>query len=193
MTSPSDSRSSKDKLSLLEWVLERFENCVRIAKTKEAPADRDGWFEDAAYFREILVILNAQSSNEPPAALDAWKVAPGDQRCVFPGDTAKPINCMSKGRAALVVAAVNAYRASPPPVLARPLGEWHEDMGDVVWWKFPMDEPAYIGSPLAEDWPGYHTHWTPHPPVPPTWTDKQIDALHASAEQLGSALTKAGE
>lgn len=50
--------------------------------------------------------------------------------------------------------------------VARPLGEWHEDMGDVVWWKFPVDEPAWIGSPLASDWPGYHTHWTPHPPIP---------------------------
>ncbi len=57
-------------------------------------------------------------------------------------------------------------RAAEPPVVARHLDEWHEDIGDVVWWKFPMDEPAYIGSPLADDWPGYHTHWTPHPAVP---------------------------
>lgn len=73
---------------------------------------------------------------------------------------------------------------------ARPLEEWTEDDGDVVWWTWdPEDqcwlgEPAYIGSPLdcgrniavtvdGQDfiatvggWPGYHTHWTPHPDFP---------------------------
>ena len=61
--------------------------------------------------------------------------------------------------------------ADPEPagvqeVVARPLDEWHEDHGDVVWWKFPIDEPAWIGCPLDSHWPGYHTHWTPHPDVP---------------------------
>lgn len=67
----------------------------------------------------------------------------------------------------------------------RPLDEWHEDIGDVLWWKFPITEPPYVGSPLclgqtvqvtAETvdgmeklimmvggWPGYHTHFTPIP------------------------------
>ena len=44
---------------------------------------------------------------------------------------------------------------------ARPLEEWHEDYGDVLWWKFPIEEPPYVGSPLDEKWPAYHTHWTP--------------------------------
>lgn len=52
-----------------------------------------------------------------------------------------------------------------PPV-ARPLEEWHEDYGDVLWWKFPIEEPPYVGSPLCSDWPEYHTHWTPLPPLP---------------------------
>lgn len=47
--------------------------------------------------------------------------------------------------------------------VARPLSEWHEDHGEVTWWKFPVEEPSYIGNPLCDDWPGYHTHWTPHP------------------------------
>ena len=50
----------------------------------------------------------------------------------------------------------------------RPLEEWHEDYGDVLWWKFPVDEPPFVGSPLDEHWPAYHTHWTPIPiPQPP--------------------------
>ena len=50
----------------------------------------------------------------------------------------------------------------------RPLEEWSEAYGDVLWWKFPIEEPPYVGSPLDENWPGYHTHWTPIPlPEPP--------------------------
>lgn len=33
-------------------------------------------------------------------------------------------------------------------IIARPLAEWHEDMGPMLWWKFPIDEPPYVGSPL---------------------------------------------
>lgn len=63
---------------------------------------------------------------------------------------------------------------------ARPLAEYHEDMGDVLWWAFPIDEPPYLGSPLdlgqtvevafgvdkimrfnVGGWPGTHTHFTP--------------------------------
>ena len=51
---------------------------------------------------------------------------------------------------------------------ARPIEEWNEYFGDVLWWKFPVEEPPYVGSPLDERWPGYHTHWTfisiPKPP-----------------------------
>lgn len=55
---------------------------------------------------------------------------------------------------------------------ALPLEEWHEDLGNVTWWCWmPGDwlgEPAWIGTPLDDDWPGYHTHFTPHPQVPPS-------------------------
>jgi len=72
---------------------------------------------------------------------------------------------------------------------ARTLAEWHEDHGPVLWWRFPIEEPPYVGTPLdrghtvelhTQDsptpriatrtsiggWPGYHTHWTPLPPLP---------------------------
>ena len=52
--------------------------------------------------------------------------------------------------------------------VARPIEEWNEDFGDVLWWKFPIEEPPYVGSPLDEKWNGYHTHWTFIPiPQPP--------------------------
>lgn len=37
---------------------------------------------------------------------------------------------------------------------------WHEDFGDVLWWKFPIEEPPYCGTPLDDDFPDYVTHWT---------------------------------
>lgn len=71
---------------------------------------------------------------------------------------------------------------------AKPLSDWHEGIGDVLWWKFPIEEPPYVGSPLdlgytveitvrtnnddklmrttLGGWPGYHTHWTPLPEPP---------------------------
>ncbi len=53
---------------------------------------------------------------------------------------------------------------------ARPISEYHEDHGSVVWWAWEDDawlgEPAWIGTPSDSDWPGYHTHWTPHPAMP---------------------------
>lgn len=43
---------------------------------------------------------------------------------------------------------------------ARPLDEWHEDDGPVLWWVFPVNEPPYCGTPNDDGWPRYHTHWT---------------------------------
>ena len=43
---------------------------------------------------------------------------------------------------------------------------WHEDVGPVLWWRFPISEPPWCGTPLDSDWPGYHTHWTPLPAMP---------------------------
>jgi hypothetical protein len=51
----------------------------------------------------------------------------------------------------------------------RPLAEYHEDLGPVLWWLLPVDEPPYVGSPLDSDWQvggsgpdgAYFTHFTP--------------------------------
>lgn len=64
----------------------------------------------------------------------------------------------------------------------RPASEYHEDMGPVLWWAFPIKEPPYCGMPndlghavevtvqangvdkmmrvFVGGWPGYHTHFT---------------------------------
>lgn len=45
------------------------------------------------------------------------------------------------------------------------IADWKESDGDVLWWRFPLDESPYCGTPLDQDWPGYHTHWTRIPRV----------------------------
>lgn len=75
--------------------------------------------------------------------------------------------------------------------MPRPIDEYHEDMGAVLWWKFPIEEAPYVGGPndlgqtveaevilrkhhkqskrkvrmMVGGWPGYHTHFTPIPTV----------------------------
>ena len=45
-----------------------------------------------------------------------------------------------------------------------PASEWHEDLGPVLWWTFPIEEPPYVGTPLdgVWSWPGdgVYTHFT---------------------------------
>jgi hypothetical protein len=41
-----------------------------------------------------------------------------------------------------------------------PIEEYHEDYGPVLWWNNPISEAPYSGSPLHDDWPGYHKYWT---------------------------------
>lgn len=64
------------------------------------------------------------------------------------------------------------------PPRARLRSEWTPEIGDALWWHFPIDEPPYVGSPLSSDWPegeghllhdGYYSHWTPIviPTTPP--------------------------
>lgn len=46
-------------------------------------------------------------------------------------------------------------------LVARPYSEWHEDHGEVLWWRFPIKEAPWVGSPIGDDWEeGYYTHFT---------------------------------
>lgn len=91
-------------------------------------------------------------------------------------DLADSLNCMNawyienSGNGvpeleALLRRCLAALAAEPAPV-AVPGEQYHEDMGPVTWWRLPVDEPPWVGTPNDWDWPGYHTHFTPAPPVP---------------------------
>ena len=45
-------------------------------------------------------------------------------------------------------------------VIAQLSEKWHEDIGPVLWWDFPVEEPPYCGTPLDDDFPKYKTHFT---------------------------------
>ncbi|MDT2669976.1 hypothetical protein [Enterococcus dongliensis] len=45
-------------------------------------------------------------------------------------------------------------------VIAHLAEKWHEDIGPVLWWNFPVEEPPYCGTPLDEHFPSYKTHFT---------------------------------
>lgn len=48
--------------------------------------------------------------------------------------------------------------------MANSADSWHEEDGEVLWWRFPVQEAPYVGSPLCEDWhEDYYTHWTKLP------------------------------
>lgn len=45
-------------------------------------------------------------------------------------------------------------------VKARLAKHWDEDLGDCLWWDFPVEEPPYCGTPLDDDFPKYKRHFT---------------------------------
>lgn len=46
----------------------------------------------------------------------------------------------------------------------RPAEEYHEDMGPVLWWRIPIEDEPYVGSPLDTKWvEDYYTHFTALP------------------------------
>lgn len=44
--------------------------------------------------------------------------------------------------------------------MPQPIKTWHEEDGAVLWWRFPIVEPPYCGTPIDDDFPEYVTHWT---------------------------------
>lgn len=72
--------------------------------------------------------------------------------------------------ARLMILEAAASPTKQQPQRARPLDEWHEDFGPGMWFAWTdggwLGEPAWIGTPIDSDWPGYHTHFLPHPSFP---------------------------
>lgn len=47
---------------------------------------------------------------------------------------------------------------------AQPQNEWNEEIGNVLWWRWPVCEPPFCGCPWDSDWPfedDDEVRWTP--------------------------------
>lgn len=92
---------------------------------------------------------------------------------------------------------MEAERAGVLPE-ARPLCEYHEDHGTAVWWSWDEQrgewrgEPAWIGRPDDSDWPGYHTHWTPHPTFPAAPSQPKDEAMESGVISGTNRTTSGG-
>lgn len=47
------------------------------------------------------------------------------------------------------------------PKYARHIDEWHEDDGPVLWWRDPITEPPYVGTPDYADFDDTYKWWSP--------------------------------
>lgn len=66
-------------------------------------------------------------------------------------------NTMAKG-AEMIKALRDLLAGAQTP---KPIEDYHEDDGAVLWWKLPVVEPPYVGFPDDSDWiEDYYTHWT---------------------------------
>ena len=128
----------------------------------EANVDAGRW-EDA--HRELLNVVLACC--DPDFAVCGLR--PGPERDALEAVIRRQRTFHAKGLPAAEARLAQA-EGGPTVTEARPLDEWHEDYGDAVWWTWQdgqwLGEPSYIGGPNDSDWPGYHTHWSPHPAFP---------------------------
>jgi hypothetical protein len=63
----------------------------------------------------------------------------------------------------VIDAAISESAALDEMTVVRPQSAWALSDGPVLWWKLPVSEPPYLGTPRDDGWPGDHTHWTPLP------------------------------
>jgi len=62
------------------------------------------------------------------------------------------------------------------------IDDWHEDFGPVVWWRCPIEEAPWVGTPLDDDFiENYYTHWSKLlvPPSPEEYK-KEVSEIAAS-------------
>ncbi len=88
-----------------------------------------------------------------PAESQLARIADG----AMPGPDDEIGGCITRQQAQALVGELSRLRADGATLRERvesePFGSWHEDDGAVLWWRFPVAEPPYVGSPLHNDWP----------------------------------------
>lgn len=103
------------------------------------------------------------------------RVMPGGAVAIVCGRGRRAPACQTCGKAEAALhdaeAAIRFDAAAHDP---RPIEEYHEDMGPVLWWTFPVVEAPYYGTPMdlghqyapgrfVGGFPDYVTHFTAGP------------------------------
>ena len=134
----------RDRLRAVDHAGMSGDECDDLADAIDAHLSQPAQVVDVDTVREVIAEMQIKAPTVKPKHLDNWA-----------GRLTRSIGTAQEGL---------------PKV--RPLSEYHEDHGYVVWWAWDatrgewMGEPAWIGRPDDDDWPGHHTHWTAHPPLP---------------------------
>ena len=97
--------------------------------------------------QEVIKIINLEMFAHP-----TWK--PEDADAPTP-DFKDGYNAASKANIKII-----NQLDEPTKVIAHLAEKWHEDIGPVLWWDFPVEEPPYCGTPLDDDFPKYKRHFT---------------------------------
>jgi hypothetical protein len=90
----------------------------------------------------------------------AWLAAKGGLTFLARSELEAEYASLRVARHRISIEIHDAEKAEKAGVTARPLEEWQEEDRDVLWWRFPIEEPPYCGHPNCDSWPGYHTHFT---------------------------------
>lgn len=154
-----------------EVMLRQYDDVLGKLRAALQAAERNAEMLEAA--RELLALKEELEHPQPPSTQAepvAWRITDGEGGYDYRDDPPEDWQVAWVARWGRKHEPLYTQPHPQPPSAqnARPLSEWHEDDGPVVWWLFPVHEPAWIGTPLDTDWPGYHTHWTPHPAAPAT-------------------------
>ena len=142
-------------------------NCVRAALLQQQQPKPAAKGEVATHLEPVAWMYRGDPDFNGTTWRRDWEVTTDLQAATFRAQPNQPVPLIAHP-AALEEAGFEAVRreACDP----RPLADWHEDMGDCLWWRFSVEEAPYVGCPRCSDWPGYHTHWTaiivPNEPLP---------------------------
>jgi hypothetical protein len=137
------------KLEEVSWIAERF-------------VDTDLAHDDPVRAVSIMgEMLTAQGEHAQHGRGD--EDGPHDSDCACRGTPAEAA-CAAAGcgfcRSALDAELASLRARLEAAERPRPRREWHEDFGPVLWWRLPVEEPPYAGTPLDDGFPEYATHWT---------------------------------
>lgn len=175
-------------------------NCGPVSKPLPTPITVPGWCAGCGV---LYGLPHAYGCNAYPAVvlepLPAMMMskkgipAPGDWK-IDDKVAAQMVKALEEGHDEHIVEVPIMAVVSNQPAIdyekLYPADEWFEELGNVIWWMCPVNQPPYVGTPLDSDFePSFYTHFSLLPNVldpygkdrvrPPSY-QKFVDHLNRS-------------